>query len=81
MVFSYAQHIFPGWANNFVRRASPSLRHPWLRAWSALADAGPHARPKHGAPLSSDFMMSLCSVNRVTIVVEREYAVQHSHEN
>jgi len=28
-------------------------------------------------PLSSDFMTSSCSVNRVTIVVERKYAVQH----
>ena len=47
--------------------------------WSgpALADAGPNARPGHGAPLSSDFMTSSCSVNRVTIVVERRYAVQH----
>jgi len=30
-----------------------------------------------GVPLSSDFMMSSCSVNRVTIVVERRYTVQH----
>jgi len=30
-----------------------------------------------GVPLSSDFMTSSCSVNRVTIVVERRYAVQH----
>jgi len=42
----------------------------------ALADAGPNPRPKRGAPLSSDFMTSSCSVNRVTIVVERKYAVQ-----
>jgi len=41
----------------------------------ALADAGPNARPKRGAPLNSDFMTSSCSVNRVTIVVERKYAV------
>jgi len=39
--------------------------------------AGPNARPRRGAPLSSDFMTSSCSVNRVTIVVERRYAVQH----
>jgi len=32
-------------------------------------------------PLSSDFMTSSCSVNHVTIVVERKYAVQHWHEN
>jgi len=43
----------------------------------ALADAGPNARPKREASLSSDFMTSSCSVNRVTIVVERKYAVQH----
>ena len=43
----------------------------------ALADAGPNARPGLGAPLSSYFMMSSCSVNRVTIVVERRYTVQH----
>jgi len=43
----------------------------------ALADAGPDARPRRGAPLSSYFMTSSCSVNRVMIVVERRYAVQH----
>jgi len=42
-----------------------------------LADAGPNARPGRGASLSSDFMTSSCSINRVTIVVERRYAVQH----
>jgi len=41
---------------------------------------GSHARPKRWAPLSSDFMTSLCSVNRVTFVVERKYAVQHYHK-
>jgi len=39
--------------------------------------AGPIARPKRGAPLSSDFMTSSCSVNRVTIVVERRYTAKH----
>jgi len=39
--------------------------------------AGPSARPRRGAPLSSDFMTSWCSVNRVTIVVERRDTVQH----
>jgi len=29
----------------------------------ALADARPNARPGRGAPLSSDFMTSSCSVN------------------
>jgi len=29
--------------------------------------AGAKARPRRGAPLSSDFMTSSCSVNRVTI--------------
>jgi len=43
----------------------------------ALADEGPNARPNSGAPLSIDFMTSSCSVNRVTIVEERKYAVQH----
>jgi len=45
---------------------------------SALADAGPNARPGRGVPLSSDFMTSSCSVNRLTIVVERRYTVQYS---
>jgi len=36
-----------------------------------LAGAGPNTRPGRGTPLSSDFMTSSCSVNRVTIVVER----------
>jgi len=51
----------------------------------ALADAGPmqdlgawpNARPRRGAPLSSDIMASSRSVNRVTIVVELRYTVQH----
>jgi len=55
----------------------------------ALADAepmqdlgaGPNARPRRGAPLSSDFMTSSCSVNRVTIVIECRCTVQHQHEN
>ena len=38
----------------------------------AIADAGPNERPRHGAPLSSDFMTPSCSVNRVTITVERK---------
>ena len=37
-----------------------------------LVDAGPNARLRHGAPLRSDCMTSSCSVNRVTIVVERD---------
>ena len=40
-----------------------------------------NARPRHEAPLSSDFMTSSSSVNRVRIVVEGRYAVQHEHEN
>jgi len=47
----------------------------------ALADTRPNARTGRWAPLRSDFMTSSCSVNRVTIVVERKYAVQHKHEN
>jgi len=49
------------------------------RVWPgpALADVGPNARPGRGAPLSSDFMTSSCSANRVTIVVERRYTVQN----
>jgi len=47
------------------------------RPGPALADAGPNARPMRGAPLISDFMTSSCSVNRVAIVVERRYTVQH----
>jgi len=43
----------------------------------ALAGAGANARPGRGAPLSSDFMTSSCSVNCGTIVVERRYTVQH----
>ena len=38
----------------------------------------PRAGPSRcGAPLSSDFMTSSCSVNRVMIVVERRYTVTH----
>ena len=48
-----------------------------ILAGQALADAGPNARPRHGAHLSSDFMTSSCSVNRVTIVVERIPTVKH----
>jgi len=48
-----------------------------VTAWGgpALTDAGPNARPGRGASLSSDFMTSSSSVNRVTIVVERRYIV------
>jgi len=53
----------------------------YLKAGPALADTGPNARPGRGAPLSSDFMTSSCSVNRVTIVVERRYTVQYLYEN
>ena len=38
--------------------------------------AGPNARPRREAPLSSDFMTSSCSVNRVTIA-----DVKYQHEN
>jgi len=38
--------------------------------------AGPNARPRRGAPLSSDFMTSSCSVNCATIVVEGRYTGQ-----
>jgi len=41
----------------------------------ALAGAGPNAGLRRGVSLSSDFMTSSCSVNRVTIVVERRYKV------
>jgi len=34
--------------------------------------AGPNARPKRGAILSSDFMTASCSVNRDTNMVERK---------
>jgi len=51
--------------------------HAVINTGPALADAGPNAKPKRGAPLSSDFMTSSCSVNRVTVVVEHKYAVQH----
>jgi len=50
---------------------------PLMYSGRALADAGPNARPRRGVPLSSDFMKLSCSVNRVTIVEERRYAVQH----
>jgi len=51
---------------SFIQRASNA-------SWPgpAQAGAGPNARSRHGAPLSSDFMMSSCSLNHVTIVVER----------
>jgi len=38
--------------------------------------AGPNARPRRGASLSSNLLTPSCSANRVTIVVERRYAVQ-----
>jgi len=43
----------------------------------AIADAGPNARLRRGAPPSSDFMTSSHSFNRVTIVEKRRYTVQH----
>ena len=56
-------------------------KRAWCYTGPPLAGAGPNARPGCGAPLSSDFMTSSCSVNRVTIVVERIYTVKHLHEN
>jgi len=56
--------------------ASQMLNAPTYSG-SALADAGPNARPRRGAPLSSDFMTSSCLVNRVTIGVERRSTVKH----
>jgi len=51
----------------------------------ALADAGPNARPGHGAqcktlargPSEQWFYDVIMLVNRVTIVVEHKYTVQH----
>ena len=49
----------------------------WLRTGPALVGRrGPVQRPWRGAPLSSNFIMSSCSVNRVTIVVERRYTAK-----
>ena len=48
-----------------------------VHAGPAPANAGLNARPRHGAPLNSDFMTSSCSVKCVTIMVERRYTVQH----
>jgi len=62
--------------NNSLARNSWETREDLLPG-PALADAGTNGRPKRGAPLSSDFMTLSCSVNRVTIVVERKYALQH----
>jgi len=56
-------------------------KRAWCCTGPPLAGAGPNARPGCGAPLSSDFMTSSCSVKRVTIVVERIYTVKHLHEN
>jgi len=53
------------------------LKLPLLRAGPALTDAGPNARPWCGCPLSSNIIMTSCSVNRDTIVAERRYTVQH----
>ena len=56
-----------------IPRAGPS------RCGAQLQDlgAGPNARLRPGVSLSSDFMTSSCSVNRLAIVVERRYALQH----
>jgi len=51
--------------------------HGYFHPGPALAEAGPNARPKRGASLSSDFVTPSCSVNRVTIVVKRKYSIQH----
>jgi len=64
-----------------VSEATASNVPAKVRTGPALVNSGPNARPGRGDPLSSDFMTSSCSVNRVTIVVERRYAVQHYHKN
>jgi len=52
-------------------RSFSKLKHILTYSGPALAGAGPKARPGRGASLGSDFMTSSCSVNCVTIVVER----------
>ena len=47
----------------------------WARYPKQDLGAGPNARPRRGVPLSSDFVTTSCSLNRVTIVVERIYTV------
>jgi len=42
--------------------------------------AGPNARSRRGASLSSNFMTSSCSVNLVTIVVERRNSAALTRE-
>jgi len=79
-MLTYNVQIYPGPAlANYPGPALANYPGPALANYPgpALANAGPNARPKRGAPLSSDFMTSSCSFNRVTIVVERKYAVQH----
>jgi len=45
---------------------------PW-GAGQALAGAGPKARPRRGAPLSSGVMTSSCSVNRTATVMMKMF--------
>jgi len=59
----------------FLYLARLSLKPISLHCDLQNLGAGPNARHKRGAPLSSDFMTSSCSVNSVTIAVERRYAV------
>jgi len=56
--------------------------HELLKRSRAVVRAGPsrcgaQCKTWAWAPLSSDFVTSSCSVNRVTIVVERRYTVKH----
>jgi len=63
-----------GWRSD--NRTGPSRCGAQCKTWArgTMQDLG-------AGPLSNDFMTSSCSVNHVTIVVERRYAVQHQHEN
>jgi len=64
-------------STEILQHAKSNCSEQSVCAGLGLAGAGPNARPKRGTPLSSDFMTSLCSVNRVMIVVERRYTVKH----
>jgi len=58
---------------NALTTADPTRCGAQCKTWAR----GPIQRPKNGALVSNYFMTSSCSINRVTIVVERRYTEQH----
>jgi len=74
-------HIHANANGELATTSPPFYNEPYQSLGPALADASPMhvlgASPMQDQAQYSEFMTSSSSINRVTIVVERRYAIQH----